>query len=200
MTASASDHGSQALRRLLEALAPLPEAEWAWLEPTLAPRRFAVGAPLFQPGQQDAGIHFLRSGLVRYFYLTEDGRERNHTFAAAGSLVGCLPAFVGAGPCTFTVEALEPAATLLIVADAARALADRHECWVRLKLRLMEHVALRKEAREAEFLLDSAETRYRRFLSQYRSLAGRIPQYHIASYLGITPVALSRIRRRVNPS
>ena len=55
-----------------------------------------------------------------------------------------------------------------------------------------------KEAREKEFLPDSLETRYRRFLKDFPGLADRIPQYHIASYLGVTDVALSRIRRKIN--
>jgi CRP-like cAMP-binding protein len=186
------------LLNLLRSLGPIPDDEWAWLEATLACREFMPGEPLFRHQSTDAGIHYVLRGLVRYFYLTEDGRERNHTFAAEGNLVGCLPAFVGAGPCPFTVEALEPTRTLLIPATATRAFNDRHECWARLKSRLLEHVAIRKEAREAEFLLDSVETRYRRFLSLHRGVADRIAQYHIASYLGVTPVALSRIRKRIN--
>ena len=195
-----TNEGTVVLHNLLQSVAPLPDDEWAWLEARLAQREFGPGATLFRPGQHDAGIHYLRSGLVRYFHLTEDGRERNHTFAAEGNLVGCLPAFVGPGPCPFAVEALEPTETYLIDSDTTRAFNDRHNCWVLLRLRLMEHIALRKEERETEFLLDSAEARYRRFLARYRALADRIPQYHIASYLGITPVALSRIRKRINLS
>jgi hypothetical protein len=58
-------------------------------------------------------------------------------------------------------------------------------------------VAVKKEIREGEFLLDSAETRYRRLLSDAPTLVGRVQQYHLASYLGITDVALSRIRNRI---
>ena len=183
----------------MQSLAPVPDGEWAWLAAAIEQRMFAPGAALFRPNDLDAGIHYLQRGLVRYFYLTEDGRAKNHTFAAEGNLVGCLPVFVGAGPCTFTVEALEPTRTLLIPSRVVREFDNRHDCWGRFKLRLMEHVALRKTAREAELLMDSAEERYRRFLAQFGALAGRLPQFHIATYLGITPVALSRIRRRINP-
>lgn len=54
-----------------------------------------------------------------------------------------------------------------------------------------------KEKRERELPMLSAEERYRQFLAQYKHLENRIPQYHIASYLGITPVTLSRIRRKL---
>lgn len=193
-----SKKSSQALLKLLQSIEPIPEKEWNWLEARLEQRKYAPGAQLFKLKSTDASIHYLQYGLVRYFYLTEDGRERNLAFAAEGHLTGCLPAFIGAYPCTFTVEALEPTYTLVIPPVAFQESDDRHACWGRLKLRLLEHVALRKEAREAAFLLDTAETRYRHFLSSFGHLVARIPQYHIASYLGITPVALSRIRKRIN--
>ena len=66
--------------------------------------------------------------------------------------------------------------------------------WERLGRLLTEQLYIKKEQREAEFLLDDAPTRYRNFQKQYPGLEDRLPQYHVASYLGITPVALSRIR------
>lgn len=191
--------GAKPLRNLLQSLVPLPNEEWNWLQAQLENRKHEPGDALFRPGDLDAGIHYLQCGLVRYFYLTEDGRERNHGFAVEGNLVACFPAFVGAGPCTFTVEALEPTNSLKIPSSAVLAFSSRNECWNLLKLRLVEHFALRKAEREAEFLQDSAEARYRRFLSDYGPLVRRIPQFHVASYLGITAVALSRIRKRINP-
>jgi CRP-like cAMP-binding protein len=152
-----------ALRELLQSIVPLPDLEWAWLRTQIEPRFFGAGAALFRPGSNDAGLHFLVAGLVRYFYSSEDGEERNHTFAAEGNLVACLPALIGTGPCTFTVQALEDTETLLICGEAVQEFADRHPCWLKLRMRLMEHVAQRKAAREAEFLQCSAEMRYRRF-------------------------------------
>jgi len=194
-----SHENTESLRELVQSLSPAPAEEWTWLDSQLEARTFEPGEALFRLNGTDAGIHFVRRGLVRYFYLTEDGRERNHTFAAEGNLVGCLPVIAGSGPCSFTVEVLEPTQTLLIPSPTVREFDTRHECWSRFKLRLMEHVALRKAAREAELLTETAEERYQRFMTQYGALAERLPQYHIASYLGITPVALSRIRRRINP-
>jgi CRP-like cAMP-binding protein len=74
---------------------------------------------------------------------------------------------------------------------------DRHACWERLGRKNAEQLVLIKEAREKELLLDSLEVRYQRFLQEFPGLADRIPQYHIASYLGVTDVALSRIRKKI---
>ncbi|MDH3326953.1 MAG: hypothetical protein OEM38_09590 [Gammaproteobacteria bacterium] len=57
---------------------------------------------------------------------------------------------------------------------------------------------LEKERRETQLIMFDASTRYHAFLEEFRGLEKRIPQYHIASYLGITPVQLSRIRSSIN--
>jgi CRP-like cAMP-binding protein len=196
-----NDSGSYPLDllNLLQSLVPIPEKEWKVLEKNLEWHRFAPGEAIFRPNDVDARIHYLQTGLVRYFYLTEDGKERNHAFAPEGGLVTCLPLFVGAGPCSFTAEALEPTSTISIPYSVFTRSPNDHECWTLLKLRLLEYSIMRKEERVMEFLMDSAETRYRKFLTQYGKISHRLPQYHIASYLGITPVALSRIRKRINP-
>lgn len=61
-------------------------------------------------------------------------------------------------------------------------------------------IIYKKEQKESQFLLDHAEKRYLNFKQEYPELESRINQYHIASYLGITPVALSRIRARLKNS
>jgi CRP-like cAMP-binding protein len=189
---------SEDLKALLNSITPIPAAAWDDLATRLEPREFAAGDMLFRPGGTDARLHFLRQGLVRYYYLTDEGRELNHTFANEGGLVGCLPVFLGTGSCDMTVEALEPVSTLVVPAEIFQEPGSHPDYWQQVKLRLVEFVALRKNAREAEFLRDSAETRYRKFVTVFGPVAARIPKYHIASYLGITPVALSRIRKRIN--
>ena len=69
--------------------------------------------------------------------------------------------------------------------------------WANFGRMYMETIAVRKAKREAAFLLDSAERRYLDFLQESPELAERLPLYHIASFLGITDVALSRIRKRI---
>lgn len=196
---NAQHEASVDLKNLLQSIVPIPDSEWDWLAKKLKKRKYLQSDKLFKLDESDSSIHFLYSGLVRYFYLTEDGKERNHAFASKGNLVGCFRSFIGAGSCTYTIESLEPTNTLVIPPTCIQEMNERHDCWVQLKQFLVEQVALRKEAREAEFLLNSAETRYQCFLEQHGSLSQRIPQYHIASYLGITPVGLSRIRKRIIP-
>jgi CRP-like cAMP-binding protein len=99
-------------------------------------------------------------------------------------------------PARFSIQALEESHLLVCNLQPVVELFDQHRCWERLGRKLAEQLYIKKETREAEFLLDDAETRYNNFQRAYPGLEHRLAQYHVASYLGITPVALSRIRRR----
>ena len=99
-------------------------------------------------------------------------------------------------PCGFYIQALAKTTTILLPHNVLNAFYDRHPCWERLGRIKAEHMFLFKEAREKELLLDSLEVRYQRFLKKFPGLAQKIPQYHIASYLGVTDVGLSRIRKK----
>jgi CRP-like cAMP-binding protein len=110
---------------------------------------------------------------------------------------GSFQSLVLGEPCGFFIQALERTETIVLPNRVLNEFYDRHPCWERIGRRNAENLALFKEMREKEFLLDSLETRYRRFLKDYPSLTDRIPQYHIASYLGVTDVALSRIRKKI---
>jgi CRP-like cAMP-binding protein len=100
-------------------------------------------------------------------------------------------------PCSFFIQALERTDTIVLPNRLLNELYDRHVCWERFGRKMAEHLVIIKEAREKELLLDSLEVRYQRFLKEFPSLVDRIPQYHIASYLGVTDVALSRLRQKI---
>lgn len=69
--------------------------------------------------------------------------------------------------------------------------------WNDLLLRIYENLVIKKEKRESDFLLLNARERYEKFLDDYSMIEDVVPNYHIASYLGITDVALSRIRKEM---
>lgn len=137
----------------------------------------------------------MASGLLRYYYSAGEGRDSNKIFLSEGMfsapITGCalLPE-TGCG-----VEALEGGALLIADAAAFNALYDVHPIFDRLGRRMGEWWLGQKELRASSFQLQDARDRYLGFIRTHGGLAQRIPQYHIASYLGITDVSLSRIRR-----
>lgn len=159
-------------------------------------RSLEQGSYFLRSGDQSTEMAFVNAGLLRFFYETADGKEFNKSFITESRFAGAYSAYLTQTPTRFSIQALEP--TQLLVCDFKRLveLFDRHLCWERMGRLLAEQLYIKKETREAEFLLDNAETRYRNFQQTYPGLEDRLAQYHVASYLGITPVALSRIRGR----
>ena len=182
----------------LRALAAIPDAE---LERALAlfrPAALRRDEHLLRAGDVPETIAFLASGLLRLYYLDEAGDEYTKSFCCAPDLVGAYSALLLGEPSRLFIQALEDARLLVADYGQYRNLSDGHPCWQALNRRIAETLFIKKEKREAALLLDDAETRYRQFLAEYPQLEGRVRQRHIASYLGITPVSLSRIRARIN--
>lgn len=185
------------LRDRIAAVVDLPDAEWQHAAPHFELRRFAAGEYLARAGSVMTHSFHIAGGLVRLFYTTADGTEHNKGFGVEGRVVGSAASKILGQPAGYDIQALEDAVTLAMPFKAADALLDRHPAWERLRRLALERLFLEKELREMEFLLFDATTRYRRFMRGEPALAARLPLHHVASYLGITPVALSRIRRRL---
>jgi len=180
----------------IEQLTPLSAAAKAAFAKIVKPTAFGKNDYLIQSGQRNTGLFLIEKGLVRFVYCSEDGKEFNKSFAGEGEFVGCLLSTLTGHPCRFSIQAIEDTNALYFSNDDRKRLYSEFPQWERLGRILAEQLALKKEAREAEFLLDSAQTRYHRFVKQHPTWVNRIAQYHIASYLGITDVALSRIRHK----
>ena len=186
-----------ALKHAIYSLSDIPDQEWECFSRQIGECGYNPNDLLVRAGEPMRDFFFIISGLVRYYYSTENGKEFNKAFALENHFAGSFGAEVGQESCRFSIQALEQTEALVIPVQVIREGYDRHHCWERVGRKMAERVAVSKELREGEFLLDSAETRYRRFLATYPALAKRINQFHIASYLGITDVALSRIRKNI---
>jgi len=197
MNMKASAKELQKLKNIIETLADVPEEEWAYFSGNVTARCFHKNQLLIHAGEPVTDFFFINTGLVRFFYLKEEGKEYNKAFAMENDFVGSFSAMTHDTPCRYSVQALEKTEVLVISVRIIQNGYNRHPAWERVGRRHAENVAVKKEIREGEFLLDQAETRYRRLLSDYPTLISRVKQYHLASYLGITDVALSRIRKKI---
>jgi CRP-like cAMP-binding protein len=139
-------------------------------------------------------IGFVRSGLLRLFYITGDGVEVNKHFCVENTLAISYSAFLQRKESKFYIQALKDTKLLAIDHQTYTDLLNSHICWQIVARKLAEMLFILKEKREFEFLLNDAQTRYLQFLHDYPGLENRLSQYHIASYVGVTPESLSRIR------
>jgi len=176
----------------LQQQAPALQQRWQAL-PSLRLRR---GAELLAVGERAEAIWLVEQGLLRSCFLDGEGRERNHGFHAELHWLGLPPP---ATPSPFGLQALEPSRLrVLSHAELARWQSEAPDL-AGLLTRALALDIQRLTERNQQLLMLDAPARYRRFLAQEPALAARLPQRQIASYLGITDVALSRIRRRTPP-
>ncbi|WP_159881489.1 Crp/Fnr family transcriptional regulator [Paenibacillus puerhi] len=175
----------------------IPPEEWEYFRALTSRRAIAKGSHFIQAGEEADSIGFCVGGLFRLYYTTPDGVEFNKSFCTKNDFVTSYSSLLQEVPSYFSIQALADSELIAFRYRELQALYDRHVCWERLGRIIAEHMFMNKETRERELLLLSAEDRYRLFQQRFGHLSHLIPQYHIASYLGITAVALSRIRRRL---
>jgi len=165
-----------------------------------SPFTFEPDKPFVKQGEVSGFLFFLNDGITRHYVVNQAGQEANKTFTPAPCIVGSTRALVTQLPSGINLTTLKPARGIKIAWREFRELMEQHhdiEKFYRLGL---EKLFIMKEERESSFLLESAEERYREFLRSHKSLLSEIPQYHVASYLGINPVSLSRIRKQISCS
>lgn len=142
-------------------------------------------------------IGFVRSGILRLFYIDNTGKDVTKHFCSEHTLAISYSGFIQQQPSRFSIQALEKTKLIIIDKGTYDYLLNRNTCWQITARKLAEIVFMIKERREAELLLDDAQTRYLKFLKDYPNLINRIKQYYVSSYLGITPESLSRIRTQI---
>jgi CRP-like cAMP-binding protein len=174
------------------------DIDWQRLTVPMDVHVIRKGDYLFQQGGFANRLFFLHSGLVRYVSVSDEGKEFTQTFAKSPRIIGSTKAMVTEARVLFGIQALEDC---MISSYPWRAFYEQMrqdigflECYAKF----LERIFIAKEERENAFVKHSAERRYLDFCADYPELKNVIPQQQIASYIGITPVALSRIRQKLN--
>jgi CRP-like cAMP-binding protein len=184
----------------LEALHPLPAAEQAKVRALCRRRMLGPGEHFVGAGERTREVAFLERGLLRYFYLGPDGAQFTRFFCSGGGFVTSYTALLTGAPSAYAIQALEASVLLVFPFSGWLQLLEGHPAWGAINRALLDRALLEAEERERSLILDDARTRYQRFLDANPGLEARVRQYDIASYLGITPVALSRLRGRLRRS
>jgi len=183
--------------KAINSLVPLPEDETGKLLQICAKVNVQKEAIWIREGQVPKHFAFIEKGVFRIFYSDKSGNYFTKSFFQEGSFLSAYIALREEEPSFFNIEALEDAELVVIDYQKWLKLYEGNPVWKEFLIKLLTKAYSKKEKREREFLQLSAEERYREFLAEYPGLDKRIKQHYIASYLGITPVALSRIRKKM---
>jgi CRP-like cAMP-binding protein len=175
---------------------PMPQSEWDKITPLFSLKYYDRKEFFNVAGEEPTHFGLIASGLFRLYYTSNDGKEWVKAFRGPAGLVGTYAEILQRIPTRTYVQALIPSQVYVIkVKDFYDAVTGKLHWEMFLKGIAEEHF-VRKENREYQFLKFSAAERYQAFQNEYRELEDDIPLFHIASYLGITPQALSRLRKK----
>lgn len=148
-----------------------------------------------KPGAIAKYSGYILKGAFREFYTDNSGREFNKAFCFQGGFTGSYYDLALGLPSTVTIQALTDSTVIAMPQKDFQELVKADTFWLRVAYTLAHNLLMKKFEKESQLLTLSAAERYDLLQKQHPELEQLVPAYHIASYLGITPISLSRIRR-----
>ncbi|HHQ4601132.1 Crp/Fnr family transcriptional regulator [Aeromonas veronii] len=152
-----------------------------------------AGYALLAQGAEQEAAFYIEAGIARACHYTRDGQERCKEFYFEGELCLLYDSWLAVSPARYQLEAL----TELQVVRMPLTLLDE-PAWQPVCMALLRQQLGYKERKEEFLLLHSPEERYRELCHTFPHWPARLTQVQLANYIGISPVTLSRIRRRIN--
>lgn len=155
------------------------------------------GEAIVKEGQRCHSIYFIHSGVISLFLL-KDGEEHVKDFSLSGKFITAYTSMSTGQPSQIFLRAEQDCELSVWDASYFQELIRQSQKWSLFALKIAEYLFYRKEKREISMLLHTAEERYQNMLNEFPSLPQEFPQYLLASYLGIKPQSLSRIRNNIS--
>lgn len=185
------------LRQAIERFVTLNDEEWEMLVPFLSIQHLKKHQNFALEGEKSSTIGFVLSGELRHFY-TQDGEEKTTYFYFENHFVTSYISCITQQPSLITIEALSDCELVVFPYVELVQLFEKSNTWQKFGRLIAEYLAMGLEERMFGLLMQSPEERYQALLKGNKTkIIERIPQHYIANYLGVTPVSLSRIRKRI---
>jgi len=187
------------LKASIDCYSPLSSETWHALRKLCKFIAVANNVTIYKSGEIPETFCYVYTGLFRAFICDEAGNEYNKRFFSEGSFPGAMVALLLSQSSMFTIQAMEDSQLILINHEGYRKLLNESLDLQRYHIQYLEqNWLIKQEKREVSLIQESATQRYQHFLTDNPSLDNRIPLFHLASHLGITPTQLSRIRKKIN--
>ncbi|MGV3686199.1 MAG: Crp/Fnr family transcriptional regulator [Daejeonella sp.] len=175
----------------------LTAEEEALIKNYLSPKKIRKKQYLLQDGDICKNIAFIEKGALKSYSVDDNGNEHIIQFALEGWIIADLYSFLTGEPATYNIDAIEDSELVLINKAAHEELLvkfPKYETFTRLNI---TNAYLAMQRRLTSIISSPIEERYSNFIAIYPDIVQRVPQHMIASYMGLTPETLSRIRRRI---
>lgn len=181
----------------VQKILPMPSEDLDVFLSLARPYQCHKGDLFLREGEICKRLLFVEKGLLRY-YLEHEGVDYTKDFAVDHQNPFCtaFTSFMRQIPSEIGIQAEENISGWVWQAADILPLFQEHPQWIHFVKLMLERLYFRKERKELQIIKCSATERYQHFLKEFPGLWQRIPQYHIASYLGIAPESLSRIRKK----
>ena len=171
------------------------KTNWERFQAMFVEREIPAKTILLREGEISTQLHFIKKGCLRMWF-NKDGKDITLQFFFEGQGVASIESFLSNQPGMFTIESIEPSVILSITKDNFGQL---NKCYPELKDGFQE-ILLQRFSNYAGLFLsrikDTPRERYEDLIRNHPEIIRRVPQHYIASFLGITPISLSRIRNR----
>ncbi|OSZ77429.1 cyclic nucleotide-binding protein [Chitinophagaceae bacterium IBVUCB2] len=177
---------------------PLTQEEEALIKTYLTPKKLRKKQYLLQEGDVCKNIAFIEAGALKAYSVDDTGNEHIIQFGIEGWIISDLYSFLTGEPATYNIDAIEDAELILISKSAHEELLlkiPKYETYTRLNI-TGAYLAMQK--RLTSIISSPLAERYANFTALYPDIVQRVPQHMIASYMGLTPETLSRVRRRIS--
>jgi len=151
-----------------------------------------------QSGKVQKAIGFIAEGLVRSFYIDNDGNEITVGFYKEGEYATHYPAYITRKQSLYTIQCLEPTKMLCLAYEDQQWIYQQSSNFERYGRLITEEILKRQQARIESFIFETAEQRYLNFIENHSGLFNRISLSHLCSFLGIERQSLTRIRQKLS--
>jgi len=185
------------LRQHIFSLLPIEQAEWQKLESKLSICEYRKGEYFSQKDKPSNTIGFIISGSFRTFCNDNAGEEITYLLQFENEFLTSFESFLTSLNSKFDIQALENSTILCLKKDDLEKLYKNSQFWEKFGRLIAEKMYLQTQNRYQDLLLENGEYRYLKLLNKCPNIFTRVPQYYIASLIGVRPQSLSRIRKNI---
>lgn len=173
----------------------ITESDWNALEERLTIQHLNKGEFLVRKGEICRHVSFINTGLMRLYYL-EEGKEICTAFVAENNFISEYASFLTRTPAAEYADALEDSELVNLSFDNIQALYQSHPVFEIFGRKIAEYLYILLSKYNTSLRAHTPEQRYHYLMDEQPFIIQRVPQYMIASFIGVTPEHLSRLRKK----